>query len=66
MTVDTFEAETPVVEVRLAAIESDLIEIKAAVQRIEAVCDLLVESAAPLLKGKARVKALALLMGRRT
>lgn len=63
---DQFDTETPVVEVRLAAIETDLIEIKAAVQRIEVVCDLLVEYAAPLLKGKARVKALALLMGRRT
>lgn len=62
----TFETETPFVEVRLADIEADLVEIKSSLQRIEQVCDLLVESAAPLLKGNARVKALALLLGRRT
>lgn len=52
-----FEAETPVVEIRLANIEASL-------ARIEDVLDVLMESALPLLKGKTRTRVLALMMAR--
>lgn len=51
---------------RLAAVEEAAARIEASTVRTEQICDVLLEAAAPFLRGRARIGVLALIARRRT